>query len=224
MKRKPSKRPHKHGTHSLAAPSSKKPALPVGHFKLEDGQEVITGAVLAKYQLFVNGVLSHGNLTQASIEAGFVCPSKGAQRLFAQKLMTVPRVREMLRDQYQSLTVKSGVTVERVWAELARIAFSDIGNCSDEVGIRALHEMPEDVRRAIVGYKSKRTIIPGEDGDTVTEEREVKLFSKTDAIEKLMRLLNIGQAAQASVIVSPEAFLQAMEEGRRRAIEHRSTG
>lgn len=224
MPLKPAKPRKQRIARPLSAKPAREPALPIGHFQLENGEEIITGAVLAKYHLFVNALLTHGDLSKASVEAGFKLPSAHKQLAYAQRLMAVPKVRQMLREQYRSLMAKSDITVERVWAELGRLAFADLGQCGNADGILALHEIPEDTRRALVGYKVKRTVVQTENGEIVTEEREVKIGGKNDALEKLMRLHNIGQAAQGAVIVSPEEFLRAMEEGRRRALEHRSPG
>lgn len=225
MKKAPAKTKRKRaGTRVGNLPGSVRKALakrtlPNGHFTLTEGEEIITGVMLAKYEQFVFGVIEHGDLTKASIDAGMLAPTPGAQRVLAHRLMNIPLIQERLREHYKSVLAKAGANAERVWAELTRLAFSDIGDCGDANGnIKALSDIPENTRRAIVSYKIKRTIVSSDTGSTDTEEREVKLAPKDGSIEKLMRLL--GMIKDEHVLVSAEELIEAMNRGRQRALEH----
>lgn len=211
---------------SLASPCAaqqvaRRPGLPAELISISPNEDIESFIQMAKYRIFAAGVIEHGNLTKASIAAGLISrgSTRDAQRMLAMRLVKLPLVAALVREYYDLAILKSGATVERIWAELARIAFADLGDCSDAAGVRALHEIPTDTRRALQSYKVKRTVVAGEDGDIVTEEREVMMLSKPEAIAQLMKLRNIGQAARAPEVVTPEQLLQAMEEGRRRALE-----
>ena len=82
------------------------------------------------------------------------------------------------------------VTRERVLREQARIAFADPGQMLDEDGdLLPLHEMPEDIRRAISGmdYELVRDKNGNIDGKTI----KPRMHSKSKALNDLMRNLGL---------------------------------
>ncbi|HZX79861.1 MAG TPA: terminase small subunit, partial [Lysobacter sp.] len=149
----------------------------------------VPAVVLLKYEAFVNAYLSHGSGRQAAKDAGYECPSDNAYDQLAHRLLKHPDVLKILRSQIQSLRVKNGVTAERTWAELARIAFFDPGELlTDDGKLKSTSEMTEDARRCIAQVKVKTST--SEDSEYV--EREVKTYDKLAALKELLKLQGLS--------------------------------
>lgn len=70
------------------------------------------------------------------------------------KLLRNPKVAPYLDRVLEKATADAEVTVDRILREFIRMAWVDIGEAYDEDGcLKALKDMPEDVRRAIVGIE-----------------------------------------------------------------------
>ena len=180
-----------------------------------DGIEgLIPVAFLIKYDAFVAEYLMSGDAPAAAKTAGFVGRNDQSQKAIASRLLQIPHVRTLIHQQAKATMAKSRITVERVYEEVAYTAFLDPGAAYSETGEPLpIGEMPEEVRRALTGYKvTEKTF--GEDGSSI--EREVKFGGKADALDKLMKLLRMVDNDKL-VIVDGEEFQRAMEEGRERA-------
>lgn len=72
----------------------------------------------------------------------------------ASSMAKIPEVVQRVAELTAGSLRRLDVTVERVLAERARMAFVNVADFADENGkIRALHELPEDVARGLVGVK-----------------------------------------------------------------------
>lgn len=86
---------------------------------------------------------------------------------------------------------KTEVKLERILTELHRVLLADpLDAWRDELTLKQLHEIPEDLRRAISGMKVAEMFEGhGEDRELVGYLREVKFWSKTEASQQLLRVL-----------------------------------
>lgn len=107
-----------------------------------------------KHQRFVDLLFIHDfNGTKAYAEAYGV--KENSARAAAARLLANVSVSDAIAHRVKHLTETADVTVERVLKELVRMAWVDIGGAFDEKGaLKPIHDIPEDVRRAIISIES----------------------------------------------------------------------
>lgn len=127
-----------------------------------------------KRQRFAEEYLVDHNATQAAIRAGY-SPRTAKQQ--GSRLLTNADVLALIDAGNARASERSGITKERVLAELALLAFSDIGHYKvDDAGnVTLAAGAPEHARRAISSVK--RRIRVDEEGNSTTEV-EIKLWDK----------------------------------------------
>lgn len=132
----------------------------------------------ARQARFVEEYLVDLNGTQAAIRCGY---SPRAAQVQASRLLSNAIITEMVNKKMNERSQKVGVTAERVINEIARMAFYDPADIAGFVAdnVTDIAKLPEDVRRAIVGWKQ------GEHG------LELKLADKSKALDQLARHLSI---------------------------------
>lgn len=131
---------------------------------------------------FVDAYLQHGNATEACRQAGYTWPEKQSHQQLGKT-----RIQAALAERRAQLIRTYDVTPERVIAELALIAFSNMYDYvtwgPDGVTLRDAAQVDARARR-VVGEVSQTTTLGG---GTV----KFKLHSKTDALDKLARHLDL---------------------------------
>lgn len=80
-------------------------------------------ALTAKQERFVEEYMVDLNATQAAIRAGY---SKDTARAIACENLTKPHIESAVAEAMKKLSDRTGISQERVLAELAKIGFSDI--------------------------------------------------------------------------------------------------
>jgi phage terminase small subunit len=80
-----------------------------------------------KQILFAQAYAKHGNATQAYLDAGYKVTEEVA-RVNASKLLTKSNVQQYLKSLQKPALKKAEVTIERITAELAKIAFGDLSD------------------------------------------------------------------------------------------------
>jgi phage terminase small subunit len=175
-----------------SAPSARGPAAKI---LPDDG-----AGLNAKQRRFCLEYLVDMNGTQAAIRAGYAARSAHSQ---ASDLLTLPKVQAFLQPRLKRAEEKLELTAERLEAELARLAFVDPRKAYDANGkLLPVHEMPEDVARAIAGFEEEAlfdTIVVGEGprGGVKKERlqvgvtRKVKWASKPEALALGMKRLGL---------------------------------
>lgn len=137
----------------------------------------------AKQEAFVQEYQVDLNQTQAAIRAGY--KAKSAAQI-ACELMKKPAVKEAIDMAMAERAGRTGVNVDRVIRELARIAFvkpTDVIN-PDSATIKA--DAEDDDLAAVASVKVKEVT-----GDFDSIEREVKLYDKNKALELLGKHLGM---------------------------------
>lgn len=182
-------------------------------FDLDSDAEFIPTPVLIRMQAFVGHYLSCLNAAEAARLAGYA--EKGADRA-GRRLLAHPTVRQMMKEQHRSLLAKLGVTQERVWAEIAGIAFLDPLELFTDTGeLRSMAEVPENIRRAISGFKITHKVF-GDDGEVT--EKEIKFVSKDAALEKLARLTGLFKEEKVTANDIASAIVDGLARARQRVI------
>lgn len=177
------------------------------------GLAIITEPELHRREAFAQAFVATGVASEAARKAGYTGTPKVIAQI-AHRLMGEPLVRQRIRKIQDDVIARIKVDQTAVLAELTRIAFLDPGEIFDEKGeLRMMHQIPEDVRRAISGYKVTTKTF-GKDGESV--EKEVKFVSKEGALEKLGKHLGLWKADTDDGKFTAEAFLKAMLEARER--------
>lgn len=149
------------------------------------------GTLPVKQQRFVDEYLKDLNATKAYTRAYDV--KETSARAAAARLLANVSISSAIAHAAEERTKNAGVTVERVLQELTRMAWVDIAGAYDANGLlKPIHEIPEDVRRAIVSievdelYQGK-----GEDRVLLGYTRKVKLADKKGSNELLGKYLKM---------------------------------
>lgn len=128
------------------------------------------------------------------------------------RLLRNVKVAPYIQRALEKATSAAEVTVERVLAEIKRMAWVDIGEAYDEHGMfKPLKEMPEDVRRAIVSIEVDELWEgSGEDRVQIGITRKVKFADKKGSNELLGKYLKMFvERMEHSGSVTIEDFLSA---------------
>ncbi len=130
------------------------------------------------------------NATQAAIRAGYSPKSANEQ---ACKLLAKPSIAALVAAKQAARAQRTEITADVVLGELLRLARVDIAGAFDESGrLKPIHEIPEDVRRAICGVETDELFEGlGRDRVAVGVTRKVKFWDKVRALEHLARHLGL---------------------------------
>jgi phage terminase small subunit len=146
--------------------------------------------ITAKQAAFCREYLVDLNGTQAAVRAGY---SEKTARSQAGRLLTnVDIVAEVSR-LMEERSRRTDASADTVVAELMKIALADIGEAFNQDGsMKALHEMPVEVRRAIAGIDVFEEFTGrGEDREQIGWTKKLRLWDKPKALELLGRHLRM---------------------------------
>lgn len=139
-----------------------------------------------KQEAFCQEYIIDFNATQAAIRAGY---SKKTAGSIGFENLKKPEIQKRLAGLIKKRSERAEITADRVLAECMRVALADVGEAFDENGnIKAIHDIPEDVRRAISGFEVIEEFQgEGKDKEFVGYLKKVKFWSKDKNIEVLFR-------------------------------------
>ena len=104
-----------------------------------------------KHEKFAQEYCVDFNGTQAAIRAGY---SKRTARQQASVLLTKPNIAARVKELATKDITKVEMNPERIIRELAFLGTADVSKAFDDEGnLLPIHEIPEDVRRAIAGFE-----------------------------------------------------------------------
>ncbi len=134
-----------------------------------------------RQQRFVSAYLENGgNVYQACIAAGY---STNYAKARGHELLENVGIKQAIDQFNQQLMERTKVTIERVVAEIARLAFTDITQVvswgNEGLKLKPSSEIPADHRAAI----TEITETPGKYGTRLT----VKLYNKQTSLDQLMK-------------------------------------
>jgi phage terminase small subunit len=139
---------------------------------------------------FVQEYLTDLNATAACVRAGYSAKTAYAN---SSQLLAKPQVRDAVEAAMAKRAERLEVKADDVLRELLRIARCDVGQAFRPDGtLLPLHEMPEDVRRAISGFEVEE-LYEGADGEkfSLGKVKKVKFWDKTRGLELLGKHLRL---------------------------------
>lgn len=141
---------------------------------------------------FAHEYLVDLNATQAAIRAGYSVNTAAEQ---GYQLLNNEEVSAHICELRAKQQERTDISADRVLKEVARLAFSDIRNYYDDNGFLKLpKDLTDDAAAALSGIDIDELygFVPGSDGkEKIGESKKIKLHSKTDGLEKLMKHLGL---------------------------------
>jgi len=139
---------------------------------------------------FIEEYLVCLNATVAARKAGYSARTAGSQ---GADLLKNPKVKAALSKAIENRSIRVAVKADDVLGELLRIARVDIAQAFNEGGqLKPLHEIPEDVRRAIAGIEVEQLFVGrGEDRKQTGDLVKVKFWDKVRGLELLGKHLQL---------------------------------
>lgn len=108
----------------------------------------MTFVVTDQHRVFVQEYLVDFNATQAALRAGY--KDGGGLRANACRLLARPEIQELVQEAVNAHLKSSKLTAERVDAEIARLAFSDVrGLYNPDGSLKMPHEWDDDTAAAV---------------------------------------------------------------------------
>lgn len=159
-----------------------------------------------KQKRFVQEYLIDLNATQAAIRAGYSPKSANQQ---GSRLCANAKIKDEIAKEMAKRSKRTGISQDRVIEELAKMAFCNIADLTDNNG-----KIKDDAKRedlaCIESIKVKRSKT---DNGAVSEEREIKLSSKVKCLELLGKHLGmwsdkIDMNVTLPVVISGEDELE----------------
>ncbi len=145
-----------------------------------------TRKLTRQQQIFVNEYLVDLNASRAALRAGY---SKNNHGVLGYQLLQNPLIQEHIAKRMNDLQKRVEITQDRVIAEYAKIAFSDIRNYYDENGdIKKINELTPDISGAIAAHEISNQRF----GDCETVNNKIKLCDKLRALEAISKQLGFN--------------------------------
>lgn len=143
-----------------------------------------------KQRRFVDEYLIDLNATKAAIRAGYSAKTAGSQ---AFDLLKKPEISAAVQAGKAARSKETGIDAQTVLGELLRLARVDIaGAFYPDGGLKPIHEIPEDVRRAISGVEVLEEFSGrGGDRSQVGWTKKIKFWDKARALEMLAKHLGL---------------------------------
>lgn len=144
---------------------------------------------------FVDEYLAHGGAgamgsgTDAYMATHPKCAKKTAQQK-ACEWLSKPIIRKYLEEAKLAQQERTQITADKILQELLLIARSDVSKAFNKDGsLKSIHDIPEDVRRAISGVETLETFIGSKGGKVRTSK--VKFWDKVAALGLLGKNLRL---------------------------------
>lgn len=158
-----------------------------------------------KQELFCIEYMVDLNATQACIRAGYsehTAKDIGCQNLA--KLNIQERIQELMKRRSD----KTGITAEKVINEIAKIAFSNMQDFTDNSnGVVNINNLDQDKTACISSIETSKMVI-GEGEGSVTFTK-VKLYDKLSALDKLAKHLGMYERdnSQKQLLIAPQIIM-----------------
>ena len=133
-------------------------------------------------------LLKDFNASRAAREAGY---SATRSRQTAHALLAMPEIQARITGLIAAQQERVELNADALLTEFVRIGLCDIAGAFDEFGgLKPLHEIPVDVRRAISGIETEELFAgKGAERTQIGVIRKVKFWNKLDALMALAKRL-----------------------------------
>jgi phage terminase small subunit len=155
---------------------------------------------------FVDGYLAGKPAKQAYLDAGYEATSASADAAAARLLANV-RVQQLIAEHRERATAATGVTLERVVREYARVAFADVRRLFAPDGtLKPVHEWDDDTAAAVAAVETEEEVGPAgggrgrKPGPALTRTRKVKLWDKVRGLAGLLGHLEPAPGTAANPV------------------------
>jgi phage terminase small subunit len=109
----------------------------------------------------------------------------------ASKLLSHPTIRKYINEAVLARQERTQITADKILQELLLIARSDISKAFNKDGsLKPIHEIPEEVRRAISGVETLDVMVPGGKG-AKNRVSKLKFWDKVAALGLLGKNLRL---------------------------------
>jgi phage terminase small subunit len=145
---------------------------------------------------FCDEYLVNFNAYRAAISAGY-----SENTAHKGELLHMPKIQTYLKLAMNRTADRLQITHDMILRELAKVAFSSMGNYYDERGIlKPMNELTEHEKAAISQYQALDAV--DNDGQRYGELSKIKLHNKMSALDKIARHLNFYGSAGKGVASS----------------------
>lgn len=170
-----------------------------------------------KQKRFIDEYLIDLNATQAAIRAGY---SNKTAYSIGQENLKKPEIQKVISQKQKEHSEKTGITIERVLKERARLAFFDPRKLFNSDGSpKSIHELDDDTAAVLAGID---VVNIGNDEMGAGQVLKIKLSDKTSSLTALERHLGMyNDKMTHDITVNPAAELEALQAARRKARESR---
>lgn len=170
------------------------------------------GGLNEQQRRFVAEYLIDLNGKQAAIRAGYAPKTAESQ---ASRLLSHVKVAEEIRNAAAKREERTVITADVVLSEFLRIARVDISGAFDERGdLKPIHEIPEDVRRAMSGVEVEALFEGrGEDREQTGYLKKVKFWDKNRALEALAKHLGLLIDRSEVEFKTPPSLTLVLQQG-----------
>ena len=103
-----------------------------------------------------------------------------------------PKIQSRIAELLKPALEKNAITVESILAEIKEIVFSDIRELYNENGtMKPVKDWPDGIAKAVCSVKTVESSRSNDDDPVFEFTKEVKLWSKDAALEKLFKYLGM---------------------------------
>lgn len=155
-----------------------------------------------KRELFAHEYIKDLNGAAAARRVG-VSPSTA--RFEASRMLAEPEVQDLVADLVQARRDAAKVDAERILAELVALAFFDPVHAYDETtnALKPIHEMPENVRKALVGVDVFEEFVGRGDARThIGNTVKAKFADRGASLARLMKHLGMLKETPVNISVN----------------------
>ncbi len=134
------------------------------------------------------------NATEAAIKAGYSNKTRNAASVLGSKLLGSIHIQRYISQLQAKRQERVEITQDRVLLEIYRLAMVDVVDTIDpDTGsLKAIHDMPEPVRRAISSIEVDEIYDgSGRDRQVIGHTRKIKFWPKDKSLEMLGRHLRL---------------------------------
>lgn len=173
-----------------------------------------------QHETFCHEFLKDFNATRSAIAAGY--KDSKSTRSSASEILARPDIQRRVHELHLQRVNEILINEQTILRELLRIATSDLGLIfNPEGGIKPIHEIPEEVRRAMSGIDVEEIWEGrGEDRYQSGVIKKVKFWDKPKAIELLGKKLQIWvERLEVNHTVTLEALVMGEGNPNERQVE-----